>query len=442
MRSENLIEAEQALIAACIKDKSGFIKVSESITIDDFKYADHKLIFAAVSKVIEDDHPLDLFAVASAAVSLDPSFDQDDRKMLLIDYFENSYSDPKAIDYYSKIIRADSKRRKLAERINHWGEQFATTDPTDLISQITADAGELSMDQSAEGMKPEQSLPIVIETLARNEQLDGTVDGLSTGLSQLDERWEGMKAGQLIILAARPAMGKSLVASHIAFNAAKDNHVLFFSLEMTCEELMTRELASKGDFELKYFKNPKRAPNPHQFYEGVKLGVTKLKGLNITIQDDAGLHINQIIGRARAFNQKNKAGLIVIDHISIVQTDAKQSREREMAEISWKLKALAKELGCPVLAVAQLNRGVEGRTDKRPQMSDLRDSGSVEQDADIVAMVYRDDYYNENSEFKGTVEILTKKNRSGSIGEDRFSIELTRSKISDLATGPDYGSHS
>lgn len=425
---EHIIENEQSLIAACLHDRKVLAEINDIVDPYDFMVPIHQTIFKTASHLLASAEPIDPLSIAEAAGNNDPNFD----RAYLARFFDTVYADTKSAIYHARNIKEAANRRALQMSLKLWADQSLNQNSNEFIANIQSQLGAMLGTEASTVKHIKHFMKEVIEDLDRRQKNGGELDGLSTGLKRLDDRWEGMKPGQLIVLAARPSMGKSLIGAHIATSAAQKGTVLMFSLEMTGADLLRRELAAKGNITLSGFKNPNHEGN-ESWWHGLQAGAAKLKTCELLIDETAGLHINQILARARIQHQRNPLSLVVIDHIHIVAVDGKQSREREMAEISWKLKALAKELGCPVLAVAQLNRNVEQRADKRPQMSDLRDSGSIEQDADIVAMVYRDDYYNDQSEFKGTVEILTKKNRSGAVGDDRFSIQLDRSKISDLA---------
>ena len=423
------IEAEQGVLGACINSPDIIPDIFANLTSSDFISATHRDLFSAVSDLSQNNEPIDLVTIGQRIVDNGRSI----QTGYLIDLIAQTKASSVTAHFYAGIVKKYSKQRSLVATCQHFmtiAEQ--SNDPDEVIAQMVSQLGMMEHD-SGQLVHIKDCLKRTVEKIEERFKNGNQLDGLETGLNFLDQRWQGMKAGQLIIMAGRPSMGKSLVGVQIAAHAATKKLVLIFSLEMTADELMIREIASKGRVDMDSIKNPAKAGET--FWPKLSTGVTKVKDLDLMIDDTSGLFVNQICARARAQHRKTPVGLIVIDHIHIIATDGKQSREREMAGISLKLKALAKELQCPVLAVAQLNRNVEQKQDKRPSMSDLRDSGSIEQDADIVSLIYRDDYYSEDSQFKGTVEIITAKNRGGQVGTDRFAVNLAQSRVENLAPG-------
>lgn len=426
---DQTLEVEQAVLGACLKSPELIEDIGESITSMDFYSATHQTLFEAITQLTAARKPVDLVSIGQTITDQGGEYNLAYASDLLL---QSSASKASAM-FHARSIKEYARAREVSAILMSFAKRAQKAESVDnLIADVQSQLGQMTASDTSQFVTLKQAVKATVEDIDRRFHGTGGLDGLYTGLTKLDERWQGMKGGQMIVMAARPSMGKSLIASHIATsNAIAGKNVLFFSLEMTAGELAMREIASKGNLAINHLKNPKKAPE--SIWSSLTAGVSRLTIENMKIDQTAGLHINQIAARSRVQHRRQLVDLVVIDHIHIVKTDKQPSREREMADISLKLKALAKELDCPVLAVAQLNRGVESRADKRPLMSDLRDSGSVEQDADIVSLVYRDDYYDDESPDKGTVEIITAKNRGGSTGTDRFAIQLDRSKVADLA---------
>jgi replicative DNA helicase len=280
------------------------------------------------------------------------------------------------------------------------------------------------------------SLITVLDSLDR--RLNGQEDGMQikTGLSDIDDRIQGFREGDLILVGARPSMGKTTYMTNIAKHVAQyHGKVMIFSLEMTHESLTQRLIACCGKANMGMLRDPKSASHDPSFWPKVSTGAQIVRELPIVIDDQGGLSLPQVCSRARREHRKSPIKMIMVDYIQKMNDgDRKNANNKnlEVGNISSGLKNLAKELGCPVVALSQLNRGLESRTDKRPNNSDLRDSGNLEQDADVIQFLYRDEIYDEGSSERGVLEVITSKFRDGEVGTDRLSFEGKYNLITDL----------
>jgi len=416
MRELVSIEGEQAVIGTLLRYPECADKVFDKLTPDDFTDWRHIAIVSAVSALYGAGKQFDAVTVCEVLNTPDltgPALQLASEAM-----------SPVNINSYCDIVKERSRFRSFSSAASQVAQLVNDSETYDeAISEAQSILINLETQGSAVG-DPECSATVLtryIKDLDRRFRSGGGIDGLETGFKDIDERWMGMKPGQLIVLAARPSMGKSLMAmqivEHNAINHKKN--CMVFSLEMTSEELSERMIASVGRIPYSQLKD---ATLFADYSSNLSMAAQKIKVAPIQYIDRGMLHINQMCAISRKSHRRKPLDLIMVDHISIMQGDG-QSREREMADITGKLKALAKELKIPILALCQLNRGVEKRDDKRPMMSDLRDSGSIEQDADIVQMVYRHDYYHkpdgdESTGREGVIDLFTRKFRGGMVGDD------------------------
>jgi replicative DNA helicase len=429
------IEAEQSVIGGIFIDPRSLDDVLEIINSGDFYRKDHAIIFSAFELFNSSSAVIDVISIADFLNSRG-ELERVGGVGYLVDIANNTPSSAN-VKTYSRIIKEKSKLRNLQDALK---DSLEFADKT-LSSDEATDYAQSRIVQlenknyEAEIVESNTILKSMIQNLDKrfHEKQAGVLCGLSTGLRDLDARFNGLRNGHLIVLAARPSMGKSALAMQIAQDAAirQKKNVLIFSLEMPSEELYERMASTQGNIPYSRIRNGDLLEDD---WTKLSSAVSKLKDSSIKTVDAPSLHINQMKAYARKANRSAKLGLIVVDHINIARGDGSQ-REREVATISGGLKALAKELDCPVLALCQLNRTVESNVEKRPHMSHLRESGAIEQDADIVAFLYRDDYYNENTNHKGVVEVITRKFRGGEVGTDYLKNELHVMKMSNLIEG-------
>ena len=388
-------EAEQAVLGAMLTDKDAAVTVIEILKKDDFYRNDHAEIFDAMIELYTQGHPIDIVTVKGVLES---------RKMLEIiggmEYLTTLASSDFTtanVETYAQMVEGKSILRKLIQVSN----------------QIVKNILQKKNTKTSVHIKD-----VLIDAFARLEQLYNNKDsitGVPTGFIELDKKTAGLQPANLIFIAARPAMGKSALALNIAANAAirAKVPVAIFSLEMSKEELTNRILCSEAMVDSGKIRNGSIEDD-----DWLKLAnaLGPVSEAPIYIDDTPGITIMELRAKCRKMKIENDLGLVVIDYLQLMQGTKTENRQQEISEISRSLKILAKELNIPVIALAQLSRAPEMRADHRPILSDLRESGSIEQDADIVAFIYRDDYYNEDTERKNVSEIIIAKQRSGSTG--------------------------
>lgn len=412
------IEAEQAVIGSMLTDKTAVSDSIELLKEEDFYREDNKLIYLAMLNLYNKAEPIDLITVKSELEAMG--------KFESIGGFEYLAELPEKVpttanaQKYIKIVKEKSQLRQLisvANKIIELG--FDTTeDVEDIMDEAERKIFDLSQGKNAKGYVAIKD--ILVDSVTQLEELyrrKQHITGVSTGFIDLDYRTAGLHGSELILVAARPAMGKSAFALNIATNAAlrSNTPVAIFSLEMSKEQMVNRILCSEAMVDSNKVRTGKLEDED---WSKIAEATGPISEAGIYIDDTPGLSIMEIRARARKLKLEKDIGLVVIDYLQLVQGSSKKSssREQEIAEISRSLKILAKELNVPVIALSQLSRAVEQRPDHRPLLSDLRESGSIEQDADIVMFLYRDDYYNEDSEKKGIAEVIIAKQRSGSTG--------------------------
>ncbi len=412
------IEAEQAILGCMLTDKDSIISAIEVLKADDFYREDNKAIYEAMLALYGRGEPIDIITVKAELVE-NGKFDQVGGLEYLA-ILPEKVPTTTNVEKYIKIVEEKSMLRNLIKTAN---EMIAagydqTEDVEDIMNLAEKKIFNIIQNKGNKGTTPIKD--ILVETFSELERLynqKGYITGVETGFVDLDYKTSGFHKSDLIIIAARPAMGKSAFAINIATHAATNNNtpVVIFNLEMSKEQVANRILCSEAMVDSNKIRTGKIDDN-----EWIKLANAsgRLADAPIYIDDTPGISIMEIRARCRKLKLEKDIGLVVIDYLQLVQGSGKKnaSREQEISEISRSLKILAKELDIPVIALSQLSRGAEKRDDKRPMLSDLRESGAIEQDADIVMFLYRDDYYNEDSEKKNIAEIILAKHRGGSTG--------------------------
>ncbi len=412
------IEAEQAVIGSMLTDKDAVMLGVEKLKPGSFYRDDNKSIFEAIMNLYNRSEPIDLITVKDELESM--GLFEKVGGMEYLALLPSKVPTTANVDKYINIVEEKSILRNLIKVANEIIE--LGYNPTEDIEDITSSAEkkifDLIQNKSKQGYAPIKE--ILIESFSNLEELYNRkkhITGVPTGFNDLDEKTAGLHGSELILLAARPAMGKSAFALNIAANAAikSDVPVAIFSLEMSKDQLVNRILSSEAFVDSNKIRTGKLEEEDWSKLAGV---IGRLSNANIYIDDTPGISIMEIRTRCRKLKMEKDIGLVIIDYLQLVQGSNKRngSREQEIAEISRSLKILAKELNVPVIALSQLSRAVESREDHRPMLSDLRESGSIEQDADIVMFLYRDDYYNKDSEDKGLTEVIIAKQRAGSTG--------------------------
>lgn len=409
-------EAEQAVLGAMLTDKDAVVTVIEILKKDDFYRNDHAEIFDVMVELYSQGHPIDIVTVKGVLES---------RKMLEIiggmEYLTTLASSDFTtanVETYAQMVEGKSILRKLIQVSNQIVKNGYEEKGT--VEDILDDAEKkiFNILQKKNTKTSVHIKDVLIDAFARLEQLYNNKDsitGVPTGFIELDKKTAGLQPANLIFIAARPAMGKSALALNIAANAAirAKIPVAIFSLEMSKEELTNRILCSEAMVDSAKIRNGSIEDEDWLKLANVLGPVSEAP---IYIDDTPGITIMELRAKCRKMKIEHDLGLVVIDYLQLMQGTKAENRQQEISEISRSLKILAKELNIPVIALAQLSRAPEMRADHRPILSDLRESGSIEQDADIVAFIYRDDYYNEDTERKNVSEIIIAKQRSGSTG--------------------------
>lgn len=438
------IEAEQSVLGGLMLDNTSWDKVADEIVEGDFYRRDHRLIFSAIKSLAEESSPFD---VVTLAEWLDKQGELDN--VGGINYMGTLVSNtPSAanIKSYAKIVRERSVLRQLIQVSNNIADSAYQPEGRK-ISELLDSAEKAVFDIADQGARNNQGFAGMKELLTKAVERidylftqDNAITGISTGFDDLDEKTSGLQNSDLIIVAGRPSMGKTTFAMNLAENAAikSQKPVAVFSMEMPGEQLAMRMMSSLGRIDQHKVRTGKLEDDD---WPRLTSAVGILSEAPIYIDDTPGLTPTELRARARRLAREHGLGLIVIDYLQLMQGsgNAKENRTAEISEISRSLKSLAKELNVPVIALSQLNRGLEQRTDKRPIMSDLRESGAIEQDADVIIFIYRDEVYNEESDARGTAEILIRKQRNGPIGMTRLAFLGKYTRFENLAHGHHYG---
>ena len=424
------IEAEQSVIGGLLLENEALDKIADILKAEDFYQFDHKTIFQHIAKLIERNRPADIVTVAE---SLESTAELSGiGGIAYLGALAQNTPTAANIRRYAEIVRERAIMRKLVTVGSGIAESAYSPNGRD--AQQLLDEAEAKIFQIAEGGQRSSQgftdikvlLPQVAERIdmlfSREDPSD--VTGIPTGFSDLDSMTSGFQGGDLIIVAGRPSMGKTAFSINIAENVALDTGlpVAIFSMEMASTQLAMRMIGSVGRLDQHRMRTGRLEDED---WEKLTTALGKLNEAPIFIDEGASLSSFDVRARARRLHRQcGKLGLIVVDYLQLMSAPAgKQGENRatEISEISRSLKALAKELDCPVVALSQLNRSVEQRPDKRPVMSDLRESGAIEQDADLILFIYRDEVYNPDSADKGTAEIIIGKQRNGPIGRVRLT---------------------
>ncbi|EAG2303492.1 replicative DNA helicase, partial [Listeria monocytogenes] len=414
------IEAEQAVLGAVFLDADAIIDAMEVIAPEDFYRRSHQIIFQAMIQLNDRSESIDLITL-KAEIEKSNSLEDVGGLTYLTELSQASPS-AASIAYYAKIVDDKATLRNLiqtASRIVTKGFE-QDEDVQSIIDQAEKSILEVSEKRNSNGFQSiAEVLNRTIETIDQLAQNNEEITGLPTGYAALDKMTAGLQKEELIILAARPAVGKTAFALNIAQNVGTktDRSVAIFSLEMGAESLVNRMLCAEGSIEASHLRTGQLS---EEEWRNLIVAMGSLSNANIYIDDTPGIKISEIRARCRKLAQeKGNLGLILIDYLQLIEGTGRENRQQEVSEISRQLKKLAKELKVPVIALSQLSRGVEQRQDKRPVLSDIRESGSIEQDADIVAFLYRDDYYRsegddddepEEQQNNNVIEVIIEKN--------------------------------
>ena len=412
------IEAEQAVIGSMLTDKDAVVSAIEVLKEEDFYRDDNKAIYEAILNLYNRSEPIDIITVKSELETMG-KFEQVGGLEYLAELPEKVPTTANSMKYI-KIVEEKSTLRKLIKTANEIIE--LGYDPTEDVDDIMEGAEKkifnVMQNKNQKGYSAMKD--ILVDSFTQLEELYNRkqhITGVPTGFADLDYKTAGLHSSDLVLVAARPAMGKSAFALNIATNAAirAKVPVAIFSLEMSKEQMVNRILCSEAMVDSNKVRTGRLEEDD---WTKLAEAIGPLSEAEIYIDDTPGISVMEIRAKCRKLKLEKNIGMVVIDYLQLVQGSNKRngSREQEISEISRSLKILAKEIGVPVIALSQLSRAVEQRPDHRPMLSDLRESGAIEQDADIVMFLYRDDYYNQDSEKKGIAEVIIAKHRGGSTG--------------------------
>ena len=435
------VEAEQSLLGGLLIDNTAWDRLGGVLTDKDFYRPEHALIYKVIQRLVSDNQPADVITVHEAVKS------EQGGDLVGIDYLNSlAQSTPSAanIKGYADIVRDRSILRRLIE-VSDSIVSSAFIPEGRSVRTLLDEAESRILQIGEEGSRKSDYLeiePLLRSVVARidelyNRQGGSDITGIATGFIDLDKQTSGLQKGDLVIIAGRPSMGKTAMALNIAENVAlaEGLPVVIFSMEMSGEQLAARLLGSVGRVDQSRMRTGKLQDDE---WPRVTDAIARLSNTQILIDETGALSSLELRARARriARNFGGTLGLVVIDYLQLMSGSGSENRATEISEISRSLKSLAKELQCPVVALSQLNRGLEQRPNKRPIMSDLRESGAIEQDADVIMFIYRDEVYHpDTTTDKGVAEIIIGKQRNGPIGTIRLSWQGPYTKFDNLAVG-------
>nr|DAP63268.1 MAG TPA: DnaB-like replicative helicase [Caudoviricetes sp.] len=429
--------AEQSLLGAVFISPDAIISLADELTPDDFYKPANKIVFKTMLSLLEKGEPIDATTMVSALTN-----QGDISNIGGINYvveLVNSTPTSKNVEHYAKLVKEKATLRKVIADLSDSLSSAYQGDVSisDIISKTEKSMLDISKQNTGTGFRNVADiLDTHMQIVETRSQTDGFVTGLSTGFVGLDKITTGLHEGNLIILAARPAMGKTALALNIAKHVAtmERKPAVIFSLEMGAEELIERMVASEGMIPGYHLKTGNLSTDE---WKRLVHAQSNLYDVPIFVDDTAGIRISDIRSKARKLSQEmGGLGIIIIDYLQLITGSKRENRQQIVSEISRELKILAKDLRVPVIALSQLSRSVEQRQDKRPMLSDLRESGSIEQDADIVAFLYRDAYYQkeqaDSQEANNVTELILEKNRHGSLGTVKLYFHKEYTKFSSV----------
>jgi replicative DNA helicase len=416
------VEAEQAVLGGLLLDTQAWDQVGDSVATDDFYRSDHRLIFDAIAELVAESKPVDVVTVSERLDRLGKLGDAGG-----LAYLSTLVRDtPTAANVraYAIIVRERALLRSLISAGNtivssvFSDEGLSTRDLVNLAEQRVFEIAERGARRTEGAQAVRSMLPALIDKIDEWHSNPDKLRGLATGFTDFDRKTGGLRGGDLVIVAGRPSMGKTTLAINMAENVALDpgvkGSVLIFSMEMPSEQLMTRMLSSVGGVPMHDIRSGRISD---QDWVRITSATSQLAEARIYIDESPGLTPTELRARARRVKREHGLDFVVVDYLQLMQVHGtKENRATEISEISRGLKALAKELNVPVVALSQLNRSVEQRESKKPVMSDLRESGAIEQDADMILFIYREEVYDKNTNRKGEADIDLAKHRNGETG--------------------------
>jgi replicative DNA helicase len=436
------IEAESSVLGGLLLDNGAWDRMGDVVVDSDFYRHEHKLIYAAIGTLINASKPADVITVYEQLQNLGKA--EEIGGLAYLNSLAQYVPSASNIRRYAEIVRERSILRKLVSASDEIATNAFNTQGKP-VDKILDEAEQKIFNIGEEGSRMKQGFQgmdsLVVELLDRVTEMaenPNDITGVRTGFYEFDKMTSGLQAGDMIVLAARPSMGKTSLAINIAEHVALNEGlpVAVFSMEMGASQLAVRIVGSIGRIDQGHLRTGKLTDEE---WPRLTEAIEKLRNVSLHIDETPGLTTSELRANARRLaRQYGKLGLIVVDYLQLMSVSSSmndENRATAVGEISRGLKMLAKELKCPVIALSQLSRGVESRTDKRPMMSDLRESGAIEQDADIIMFIYRDDYYDKNSKEPGVAEVIISKHRNGPTGTVKLAFLKPLTKFENLAMG-------
>jgi replicative DNA helicase len=435
------LEAERSVLGGLMLDENAWDAVAPVLSAGDFYRSDHRIIFRCMSELAEQNKPLDIITISEALEGI-KELDNVGGVAYISDLANNTPS-ASNVRAYAEIVLERATLRHLISVGHSIADSGFNPDGRDSATLI--DMAESRVFKIADSRPntggPQSIRPLLTRAVERIDELfqnKGTLTGLSTGFADIDDMTQGLQKGDLVVVAGRPSMGKTSLMMNMAENAVIRGElpVLVFSLEMPADSLILRMLSSLGNINQSKIRSGQLEDDD---WPRLTSAVTMLNDRPLFVDDSGGLTPNELRSRSRRVAREfGQLGLIVVDYLQLMQVPGNvENRATEISEISRMLKGIAKEFNCPLIAGSQLNRGLEQRHDKRPIMSDLRESGAIEQDADVIIAIYRDEVYHEDSPDKGVAEAIILKQRNGPIGTRKLKFFGQYTKFEDLAHGYD-----
>ncbi|MFZ7942371.1 MULTISPECIES: replicative DNA helicase [Bacillaceae] len=430
------IEAEQAVLGAIFLEPSALTMASEILIPEDFYRASHQKIFHVMLHLSDQGKAVDLVTVTEELAAA--KLIEDIGGVSYLSDLAGSVPTAANIEYYARIVEEKSLLRRLIRTATTIASDgYSREDEVEaLLSEAEKSILEVAQRKNAGAFHDIKD--VLVRTYDNIEEMHkrvGEITGLETGFVELDRMTAGFQRNDLIIVGARPSVGKTAFALNIAQNVAKKTgeNIAIFSLEMGAEQLVMRLLCAEGNIDAQRLRTGSLT---EEDWGKLTMAMGALSNTGIYIDDTPGVRVGDIRSKCRRLKQEHGLGMILIDYLQLILGSGRsgENRQQEVSEISRSLKQLARELQVPVIALSQLSRGVEQRQDKRPMMSDIRESGSIEQDADIVAFLYRDDYYDKESESKNIIEIIIAKQRNGPTGTVSLAFVKEYNKFVNIET--------
>ena len=434
----NSLEAEQSVVGSMIMDKEAIVTAMETLIEEDFYHKQYGILFQGMIELYSAGQPVDLVTLQNKLKEKDVP--QEVASMDFVRDLLTAVPTSANIKYYANIVKEAAMKRKLIrvmEEIEN--ECYAGKESLDSVMDKTEhDVFQILSSRTGGDYVPIRTVVMnALEKIEAASQQQGSVTGIPTGFIDLDYRTAGLQPSDLILVAARPSMGKTAfvlnIAQHVAFH--KDMCTAIFSLEMSKEQLVNRMFSLESGVDAQALRTGNMSDAD---WEKLIAGAGVIGNSKLIIDDTPGISISELRSKCRKYKLESDLKLIIIDYLQLMSGSGRSSdsRQQEISDISQSLKALARELSVPVIALSQLSRAVEQRPDHRPMLSDLRESGAIEQDADVVMFIYRDDYYNKDTELKGVSEIIIAKQRNGPIGTVNLAWLPQYTKFANLEHNP------